>query len=122
TDGTSNSIVIAEKSLPIKVWGSDGGDNEMWENSGFDEDCIRYHYVPIADALAPPYAGICSNPPDPTSTSTVWRRMFGSSHPGGLNTLFGDGSVKFIKFTISPDTFRMLSVIDDGGVVSADSY
>lgn len=48
--------------------------------------------------------------------------MFGSSHPGGLNVLFGDGSVKFIKFTISPDTFRMLSVIDDGGVVSADSY
>ena len=28
--------------------------------------------------------------------------MFGSSHPGGLNAVFGDGSVKFVKFTM-PD-------------------
>jgi prepilin-type N-terminal cleavage/methylation domain-containing protein/prepilin-type processing-associated H-X9-DG protein len=124
TDGTSNSILVGEKSLPIQVYGSDGGDNEMWENSGWDEDCVRFHFVPIADAKAPPYEGICNTPPNPytSSTGTVWRRMFGSSHPGGVNALLGDGSVKFIKFTVDPDTFRKLSVIDDQGIIDADSY
>lgn len=123
-DGTSNSILAGEKSLPIQVWGSDGGDNEMWQNSGWDEDCVRFHFVPVADAQAPPYAGICNTPPNPydSTTGTVWRKMFGGAHPGGVNLLFCDGSVKFVKYTVSPDTFRLLSVIDDGGVISADSY
>ncbi len=117
TDGTSNSILAGEKSLPWQVFGSDGGDNEMWQNSGWDEDCVRFHFPPIADALAPPYEGICNSPPNPyaSSTSTVWRKMFGSSHPAGTNVLATDGSVKMIKFSVSPDTFRKLSVIDRPG-------
>ena len=123
-DGTSNSILAGEKSLPWQVFGSDGGDNEMWQNSGWDEDCVRFHFPPIADALAPPYYGICNTPPNPTvSTSgAVWRKMFGGAHPGGVNVLFTDGSVKFIKYTVSPDTFRKLAVIDDQGIIDADSY
>ena len=124
TDGTSNSIIVAEKSLPQQVYGGDGGDNEMWQNSGWDEDCVRFQFPPIPDALAPPYAGICNTPPNPlvSSSGTVWRRMFGGSHPGGVNALFTDGSVKSIKFTVNPDTFRKLAVIDDQGVIDGDSY
>jgi prepilin-type N-terminal cleavage/methylation domain-containing protein/prepilin-type processing-associated H-X9-DG protein len=124
SDGTSNSILAGEKSLPWQVFGTDGGDNEMWQNSGWDEDCVRFHFVPIADALAPSYAGICNTPPNPTasSTGTLWRKMFGGSHPGGVNILLTDGSVRFIKYTVSPDTFRKLSVIDDQGVIDASSF
>jgi prepilin-type processing-associated H-X9-DG protein len=123
-DGTSNSILAGEKSLPLQVYGSDGGDNEMWQNSGWDEDCVRFHFPPIPDALAPPYYGVCNNPPNPysSSTGTVWRKMFGSSHSSGTNLLFSDGSVKMIKYSVSPDTFRKLSVIDDQGVIDASSY
>ncbi len=32
----------------------------------------------------------------------------GSKHPGGFNALFGDGSVRFIKMSISPQLFRGL--------------
>jgi prepilin-type N-terminal cleavage/methylation domain-containing protein/prepilin-type processing-associated H-X9-DG protein len=45
-----------------------------------------------------------------------------SNHPGGVNVLFGDGSVKFIKSTISLPTWRALGTRDGGEVVSADSY
>ncbi|QDV32924.1 DUF1559 domain-containing protein [Tautonia plasticadhaerens] len=121
-DGTSNSILVSEKSLPLDRFGADGGDNERWNNAGWDEDNIRYHFVPIPDSQAPSFNGQCSTPPSPTTGGTLWRRMFGSSHPGGLNVLLGDGSVRFVKFTIDPSAFRRLAVIDDGEPMSADQY
>ena len=122
TDGTSNSIVAGEKSLPLDRHGADGGDNERWQNSGWDEDNLRWHFVPVGDAQAPSLNGFCSTPSTPKTGGTLWRRMFGGPHPGGVNVVLGDGSVRFIKNTVDPSTFRRLAVIDDGEPLSADSY
>ena len=45
-----------------------------------------------------------------------------SYHPGGVNSLFGDGSVRFIKSTINGVTWRALGTVAGGEVVSADQY
>ncbi len=45
-----------------------------------------------------------------------------SNHPGGVNVLFGDGSVKFVKDTINRATWWALGTRTKGEVVSADSY
>ncbi|MHC5539142.1 DUF1559 family PulG-like putative transporter [Singulisphaera rosea] len=45
-----------------------------------------------------------------------------SSHPGGVNTAFADGSVKFIKSTVSYTTWQALATPSGGEVISADSY
>jgi prepilin-type N-terminal cleavage/methylation domain-containing protein/prepilin-type processing-associated H-X9-DG protein len=45
-----------------------------------------------------------------------------SFHPGGINALFGDGSVHFIKNTINLATFRGLLSLNGGEVLSADAY
>ena len=45
-----------------------------------------------------------------------------SFHPGGVNCLFGDGSVRYIKSSISPVTLRGLVTLNGGEVLSADSY
>lgn len=45
-----------------------------------------------------------------------------SWHPGGVNSLFGDGSVRFIKETIQGTTWRSLTTISGGEVISADAY
>ncbi|WP_435020407.1 DUF1559 domain-containing protein [Tundrisphaera sp. TA3] len=45
-----------------------------------------------------------------------------SYHPGGVNALFGDGSIRFVKDTIAPSTWRALGTFAGGEVVSADSY
>ncbi|MGE3818663.1 MAG: DUF1559 domain-containing protein [Isosphaeraceae bacterium] len=45
-----------------------------------------------------------------------------SNHPGGVNVLMLDGSVKFIKDTISQPTWYALATIDWGEVLSSDSY
>src|SRR5262249_59077155 len=41
-----------------------------------------------------------------------------SYHPGGVNVLFGDGSVKFIKETVALNVWRALSTRNGGGAIS----
>jgi prepilin-type N-terminal cleavage/methylation domain-containing protein/prepilin-type processing-associated H-X9-DG protein len=45
-----------------------------------------------------------------------------SNHPGGVNCAFLDGSVHFIKNTISPQTWWALASKSNGEVLSSDSY
>jgi prepilin-type N-terminal cleavage/methylation domain-containing protein/prepilin-type processing-associated H-X9-DG protein len=45
-----------------------------------------------------------------------------SRHPGGVNTLFGDGSVRFMKNSISAVIWVALGTINSGEVISSDSY
>ena len=45
-----------------------------------------------------------------------------SRHPGGVNTLFGDGSVHFVKNSINPQTWVALGTTNGGEVLSSDSY
>jgi len=114
-DGTSNTIAAAEKHLPPTRHGTDGGDNERWNNSGWDEDNIRWHFPPLADT--DPRAIVVNRTGD-----TVWRRYFGSSHAGGLNAVFADGSVRFISFTVNPLVFMRVCVADDGQAFDASQF
>ncbi len=45
-----------------------------------------------------------------------------SFHPGGVNVLMGDGSVRFLKDSVSPVTLRGLVTPNGGEVLSSDSY
>ena len=45
-----------------------------------------------------------------------------SNHPGGVNMMFGDGSVKFIKDSINMPTWWALGTRNGGEVISSDSY
>jgi prepilin-type N-terminal cleavage/methylation domain-containing protein/prepilin-type processing-associated H-X9-DG protein len=44
-----------------------------------------------------------------------------SYHPGGVNALFGDGSVKFLKDAIDGMVWRALGTVSGGEVVSGDA-
>jgi hypothetical protein len=45
-----------------------------------------------------------------------------SNHPGGVNVLFGEGSVRFVKDTISPQSWMAIGTRSHGEVVSSDQY
>jgi len=45
-----------------------------------------------------------------------------SYHPGGVNALLGDGSVRFVKDTLDGRIWRALGTVGGGEVLSADAY
>jgi len=45
-----------------------------------------------------------------------------SYHPGGVNALFADGSVRFAKSSIAGTTWRALGTVAGAEVISSDSY
>jgi prepilin-type N-terminal cleavage/methylation domain-containing protein/prepilin-type processing-associated H-X9-DG protein len=45
-----------------------------------------------------------------------------SQHPGGVNSLMADGSVKFVKNTVNVATWQALGTRNGGEVISADAY
>jgi prepilin-type processing-associated H-X9-DG protein len=64
------------------------------------------------------YDTIDENNGGPTYAAVTSR----SYHPGGVNSLYGDGSVRYIKSTINGDVWRALSSIAGGEVISSDSF
>jgi hypothetical protein len=110
TDGTSNTVMVGEKQCHPTVLGSSGGDNEPWQNSGWDQDHVRFgEAVPQPDSM------------HPTSASpTFWSVRFGGSHPGVFMAAAADGSVKSIKYTVDPANWMRLCLIADGETITAD--
>jgi len=45
-----------------------------------------------------------------------------SRHPGGVNTAFADGSVRFIKSSVNSQTWVAIGTRNGGEVVSSDAY
>lgn len=45
-----------------------------------------------------------------------------SNHPGGVNVMFADGSVRFVKDSINQQAWMALGTKDMSEVISSDSY
>jgi prepilin-type N-terminal cleavage/methylation domain-containing protein/prepilin-type processing-associated H-X9-DG protein len=75
------------------------------------------------NAVVPP--GFRQHPWSSCSDSNIGHSLFdnaNSYHPGGTNVLLGDGSVRFIKDTISTGPWWSLATRAGGEVISADSF
>lgn len=110
-DGSSNTLLVAEKQTNINNFGGSGGDNEPYVNSGWDQDQIRWgalNNVPQHDSKHP------VEPP------TYWSGRFGSSHDGAFNGLLCDGSARSFSYNIDAEVFRRVCVRNDGLAVQLD--
>jgi prepilin-type N-terminal cleavage/methylation domain-containing protein/prepilin-type processing-associated H-X9-DG protein len=82
-----------------------------WARSGQ----TRYNHVMTPNTYNCSFGGDNGDSDDDAVTA-------GSRHPGGVNAGFCDGSVRFVKSSISPTTWWALSTIAGGEVVSSDAY
>jgi prepilin-type processing-associated H-X9-DG protein len=128
TDGTSNTMLAAEKALSTAMYaGGDGNDNQgFWR--GMDSDITGGVYQPVSPASPPPYKlqqdtkwfvpGGATN----TYNYSLNFSMYGSAHPGGVNTVMCDGSVRLLRYTIDINSALVpLCVRDDGLSFNADN-
>jgi prepilin-type processing-associated H-X9-DG protein len=98
TDGTSNTIACSER---LQVC----NDTPCgWGYSGGTEWAPVFAYSSLATFQVQPAAGQC----DPALAQ--------SAHPGGIHAGFADGSVHFIKPTVSPKNWYYLLSPNDGQV------
>jgi prepilin-type N-terminal cleavage/methylation domain-containing protein/prepilin-type processing-associated H-X9-DG protein len=113
TDGTSNTIAVAEYHTLTT-----NSRRVFWSYAYSSYDVGTA--IPESRTLIPDY-NKCAAAPGPDGSNSC-KRAFGSLHPGGLNALFVDGSVHFLKQTINMNTWMALATIQLGEVVSSDSY
>jgi prepilin-type N-terminal cleavage/methylation domain-containing protein/prepilin-type processing-associated H-X9-DG protein len=118
-DGTSNTFMVGEvlpyQSTDIAFYIFTGGTSGTcvplnWDSNSFPGD-------------QPPCAFCWQGPTCPTNCRfSAASRGFKSAHPGGANFCFADGSVHFVKSTISLITYCALGSRAGGEVLSSGSY
>jgi prepilin-type N-terminal cleavage/methylation domain-containing protein/prepilin-type processing-associated H-X9-DG protein len=129
TDGTSNTmnmLEIRQTPSPNKTLIDRRG--RIWND---DSACYQVSALLTPNSTQPDYSN-CQNNPQPNTpcknggccgTITLQYYMAARSlHPGGVNVSMCDGSVRFLKNSISPITYRAISSEAGNEVVSADSY
>jgi prepilin-type N-terminal cleavage/methylation domain-containing protein/prepilin-type processing-associated H-X9-DG protein len=119
TDGTSNTIMAGE------VIPSAAADSNFWYFNG----AYAGTTVPLGwnSNTYPASASNCFSNWQAASAPSGCRysaaaKGFVSFHPGGSNFLLGDGSVKFVKNSISLNIYCALGSRAGGEVISADTY
>jgi prepilin-type N-terminal cleavage/methylation domain-containing protein/prepilin-type processing-associated H-X9-DG protein len=99
-DGTSNTFFVGEKRTVGTDLGWISGTRATLRNTG---------------------TGV-NQPTVATPTNKDPVGSFSSSHPGGANFSFGDGSVKFIRTSIGLGVYRLLGNRADGQLLSGDQF
>jgi prepilin-type N-terminal cleavage/methylation domain-containing protein/prepilin-type processing-associated H-X9-DG protein len=133
TDGTSSTILFGESYHRDPLWKT-FSDQCMWPASlnlddlsqmaawVFDDTVARNASVPINWQLTP---SLVAGPFTPGSTQCLdlmYKRMggYGSGHGGGANVVMADGSVHFLRDSMSLSTLQALSTRAGGEVIAED--
>jgi prepilin-type N-terminal cleavage/methylation domain-containing protein/prepilin-type processing-associated H-X9-DG protein len=124
TDGLSNTMMTSEVLV--------GQSGASWDLRGFS----HWAYAANFSGFLPPNTskpdwmqsgGYCNypfgkNPPCVGGTNGLVMIAARSNHSGGVNVGFCDGSVRFIKNSVSRPTYQALASSQGGEVVGSDSY
>ena len=115
TDGTAQTLAVGERghSLGEATWAGSVTGAVLFP---VDNDGVGYPRAEGGPGMVLGHAGGRFGPGDPNGEVN----QFYSRHPGGVNFLFADGHVAFLKTTMANKTFRALATRAGGEVISGD--
>ncbi len=118
SDGTSNTMLMSEVIMAL----NDTDYDIRGDMLNDDRPCTMYMTLntPNSGIDVSPYCNsktYPANPPCSNSPNTYSHKAARSRHSGGVNVLFGDGSVHFIQDSIALATWRALGTMNGGEVI-----
>ncbi len=115
TDGLSQTLAVGERShsLGEATWTGSITGAVLFPD---DNDGIGYPRAESGPGMVLGHAGGRIGPGDPSGEVN----QFYSRHPGGVNFLFADGHVAFLKTSMNYKTYRALATRATGEVISGD--
>jgi len=126
TDGLSNTMMISEALV-----GTSGTNRDLRGFSHYTYSAAYSGFL-TPNSTMPDWlqqAAYCNysatnrqNPPCIAGPGGMIMFAARSKHSGGVNVAFCDGSVRFVKNTVSRPTYMALSTTKGGEVISSDSY
>jgi prepilin-type N-terminal cleavage/methylation domain-containing protein/prepilin-type processing-associated H-X9-DG protein len=124
-DGTSQTIVLGEKLNDGLGLGWASGTRASLRNtgSGINRSSGRAALSIVVSGAGGDEGGSPDEDALNSATGTpTFVGGYSSRHPGGANFTFGDGSVKFLKNSISAGVLKLLSNRRDGEIIDADKF
>ena len=124
-DGTSQTIVLGEKLNDGLGLGWASGTRASLRNagSGINRSSVRGSASIVVSGSS---GGEGDSPDEDALTAAAGTPAFvggySSRHPGGANFTFGDGSVRFLKNSITPSVLKYLANRADGEIIDADKF
>ena len=116
TDGTSNTIMVGERYTAVSRYlADDWGGEPITRGHGWGIS-RRGWGLPQPDTVNRT-SGQSTNPND--GGGPVNERL-GSAHQNGLGVVYGDGSVRFMRYGLDVTTYRNLCTRNDGNVVTPE--
>ena len=128
TDGSSFTIFVSEKTLDATDLGWMSGTRSTLRNTGMTPNAMRPGRFGAVMPAAPVEiedgspAGAKKGGANAAENANLKVGGVSGYHSGGINVVFGDGSIRFIKNSISPTVYRRLGNRADGELISDDSY
>lgn len=113
-DGLSNTLAISEKRInTAQAAVGRNRNDDFGPGCGADWDCMGTTSKPPS----PDFRGSVGDDPSiPGYSTQTGESEFGSSHVGGLNVGMGDGSVRFVAYTVAPAAWRAMGTRAGGEV------
>jgi prepilin-type N-terminal cleavage/methylation domain-containing protein/prepilin-type processing-associated H-X9-DG protein len=136
TDGASNTLLMSEVIACMPNGTTTAGEDHRGMIFNDDANCAMFMAYTAPNSTTPDLVpGYCqypyqNNPPCTSAypnggTVPVGAPAFNAArsyHPGGVNALLADGSVRFVKNSIAPANWQGLSTTQGGEVISSDGY
>jgi len=119
TDGTSNTLLMSE----VIMAANDTDYDIRGDFLNDDRPCTQFMTINTPNTSIMDVSPYCNgtnypaNPPCTNSGSQYAQKAARSKHTGGVNTLFGDGSIRFVRNSVSSVAWRAYGTMNGGEVI-----